>query len=66
MEKPTVLRKYRKLSRFTQDEVFARSGISQARISRLEIGNVRPSQNERQALSRVLKVPVEILFPDEA
>jgi transcriptional regulator with XRE-family HTH domain len=62
--KPTPLRKFRKISRFTQDELSFRSRINQARISRLESGFVRPSLRERINLSRALKVPTEILFPE--
>ena len=64
MKKPATLREYRKLSRFTQDQLFARSGISQTRISRLEIGNVKPSPRERKVLAHALKIPAEILFPE--
>jgi len=59
----TSLRDYRRIHRLTQDELFSRSGITQSRISRLEIGNVRPSPRERLALSRVFGVPPEMLFP---
>jgi transcriptional regulator with XRE-family HTH domain len=62
MKKPGTLRALRKLNRLTQDELFARSGVCQARISRIEIGNVRPSAREREALSRALATPPEILF----
>jgi transcriptional regulator with XRE-family HTH domain len=64
MKKPHTLRRFRKLHHLTQDQLFARSGISQARISRLEIGNVQPSPRERVALTHALKVPAEILFPE--
>ena len=65
MKKPaTSLRDYRRIHRLTQDELFSRSGITQSRISRLEIGNVRPSPRERLALSRVFGVPPEMLFPE--
>jgi len=63
MKKPAILRDFRKLSHLTQDQLFARSGITQSRISRLEIGNVRPSPRERKALAHALKIPAEILFP---
>lgn len=63
MKNPTALRRQRKLFRFTQDQLALRSKICQGRISRLESGIVRPSLRERITLSRVLRVPAEVLFP---
>lgn len=62
MKKSFTLREHRRISRLTQDQLFMRSGICQARISRLENGYAQPSSRERLALSRVLGVPPELLF----
>jgi transcriptional regulator with XRE-family HTH domain len=46
----------------SQDELGRLCGVDQGRISRIERGYCSPTSKERQALSQVLKIPVEELF----
>jgi transcriptional regulator with XRE-family HTH domain len=64
MQRSALLRSFRRLERLSQDELGKKAGIDRSQISRLENGFRRPSPRERIALSRVLGVPPEILFPE--
>jgi len=63
MNKFSQLRATRQIARLSQDELGRRTGVDRARISRMEGSYIRPSLRERKALSRVLGVPAEVLFP---
>jgi len=44
-------------------KIAMKAGMSESRLSRLSTGLFEPKDGEKQALSRVLNVPVDILFP---
>jgi transcriptional regulator with XRE-family HTH domain len=48
-----------------QQLVAKKVGMSDARLSRIIRGWLDPSDKEKRALSRLLEVPVEELFPGE-
>jgi transcriptional regulator with XRE-family HTH domain len=64
MIRPALLRAFRQLARLSQDELAKKAGMDRSQISRLENNFRRPSLRERKALSRVLNVPPQILFPE--
>jgi DNA-binding XRE family transcriptional regulator len=47
----------------TQWECAVAAGCPQSKISCIELGMVRPTWNQASALSKLLDVPVEELFP---
>jgi transcriptional regulator with XRE-family HTH domain len=47
----------------TQAQLALQAGVDQSTISRVEQGEQRPSDVQRIAISRVLRVPVGRLFP---
>jgi transcriptional regulator with XRE-family HTH domain len=59
----SALRQARILAGISQDELAQTTGIDQGRISRLENGFGTVSEKERQALTRALELPEEVLFP---
>ncbi|MDO9713246.1 helix-turn-helix domain-containing protein [Paracraurococcus lichenis] len=59
----TNLIRLRKAAGLTQDELAAKSGISQSNISSLEHGTLDPRLSTVLALAKALKVPPLILLP---
>lgn len=60
----TPLQLHRILSCSRQREIARATGINQQRLSSVELGFKDATPHEAFLLSRVLKVPVEVLFPD--
>ncbi len=56
---------YRMRADLTAAELAEAAGISKPSMSKLESGRMNPSMTTAKALSRVLRVSVEALFPDE-
>ena len=56
------LRRARVSLGYTQEQLEAESGVSQATLSRLERGRGEPTLRVARALSRVLRVEVDDLF----
>ena len=58
-----------KLVLVDQDEpmyrIAMKTGISESRLSRLSTGLFKPKPEEKEVLSELLGVPVDVLFPDE-
>ena len=63
--KKTKLKLFRFLNEKSQDEISHEIGISQAKLSRIERGYIVPSEEEKEALAKVLKMKVKELFPEE-
>lgn len=55
----------RKLRRLSQQQLAARSGISQQAISKLESGKSSPSEYTIRQLSAALRVPMSALLEEE-
>jgi transcriptional regulator with XRE-family HTH domain len=55
----------RRRSGLTQAELASRAGYSRAYLSRVEIGDAKPSARYRAAIARVLRVPQELIFTPE-
>jgi DNA-binding XRE family transcriptional regulator len=60
----TALRDYRLSAGLTQARLAAKSFLSQGHIHKMETGQVKPWEREAQAISVVLGIPPETLFPD--
>jgi transcriptional regulator with XRE-family HTH domain len=58
------LREYRKSAGLTQAKLGAKSHLTQNRVAMLEYGHVLPWPREADALSVVLGVPPEAIFPE--
>lgn len=60
------LRVVRAERRVTQQEIAAKTQkrITQTRVSRIENGYDEPTDREKQLLAKVLKTPVQEIFPD--
>lgn len=56
---------YRIRSEMTAATLAERADISRPSMSKLESGRMRPSMATAKALSRILRVSVEALFPDD-
>lgn len=52
------------LAGITQDELMIKTGINQAKISRIERGYLKPSTEEKEKIARALKLKSEELFPE--
>lgn len=67
MIKRTTLRKTRREQELTLDQVYVLTGrkLSQTRISSLERGIFIPNNKDRALLSKALKTPIELLFPED-
>lgn len=50
----------------TQNEIAARAAMSKDRLSCLVRNRGIPTERERRTLSKVLRRPIAVLFPDEA
>lgn len=59
----TRIREVRKRAGLTQEELAARSGLTQSHLSRLELGKYVPTLTTLERLARALKVPVSDLLP---
>ncbi len=59
------LKYYRLVSEMSQKKLGQEAGCSQALISMLERGQIFPGSDLRNAITRVLKVPSDILFSEE-
>lgn len=57
------LKRTRTLKEMNQFQVSIASGVSQSRISLMENGYVEPRGDEKKRLAKVLKTPMEELFP---
>lgn len=51
------------LKRTTQTLVAQKAGVQESRLSRIIHGYVSPSDDEKRAIARALRLPVEELFP---
>jgi transcriptional regulator with XRE-family HTH domain len=49
----------------TQAELAARAGYARAYVSRVEIGDAKPSARYRAAIAKALHVPEALIFPPE-
>jgi len=49
----------------TQDDLYLKTNIWQAKISKIERGVFRPSSKEKELLAKVLKTPIYKLFPED-
>lgn len=59
------IRHLRKLSRYTQEELGERAGLSYKFIGEIERGEVNPSLDSLSSIARALKVGVREIFPEE-
>lgn len=59
-----LIRELRFRKGITQDELFLKTKIHQARISRLERGIFKASPQERKLISEALEVSEEEVFPE--
>ena len=57
------LRKIRNLREMTQFDLRIMAGIHQSRISLIENNYVVPRDDEKKKIAKVLRTPVEKLFP---
>lgn len=62
--KRNMIRGLRLVHRLTLDELSRKTKIDPGNLSKIERGIVPPSARSRRVLSRILKVPAEILFPE--
>jgi DNA-binding XRE family transcriptional regulator len=60
------LRRIRRRSRLTQEELARLAGTDQATVSYLESGRTRPMWETAYRIARALKVRPEVVFPVEA
>lgn len=58
------LRAHRFLAGKSQDGLAVEVGVSQAKISRIENGYIRPRSMEKQRIAKALGAKQEELFPD--
>lgn len=58
------LKAMRYLSGMSQDELASLVKISQAKISRIELGYIRPSTEDKEKIAEALKISSEELFPE--
>lgn len=58
------IRKVRLEKNITQDEVYLKVGIHQARLSKLERGIHEPNEKERKLLIEALEASEKKLFPE--
>ena len=58
------LKAMRYLSGMSQDELASLVKISQAKISRIELGYIRPSIEDKEKIARALEISPEELFPE--
>jgi transcriptional regulator with XRE-family HTH domain len=63
---PSPLRRERLLQGLRQVDLSAIVGISQATLSEIELGQLRPSPRLRARFATALEVDIRILFPSEA
>jgi len=61
------MRQIRFFRGMTLDDIYLLTGrkISQPKLSRVERGISHPSDEEKELISRVLKIPIKEIFPDE-
>ena len=48
-----------------QDELHLKTGLSQAKISRIERGYIKPSKEDKRLIAKALKKSVKDIFPEE-
>ena len=67
MKATNRLRVVRAEQRITQEqiELKTRKQISQTRLSRIENGYDAPTDREKRLLAKVLKTPMETIFPEQ-
>ena len=58
------LKKVRFYKRLTQDDLYLKTNIWPAKISKIERGIFRPSSKEKELLSKALKTPIREIFPE--
>ena len=58
------IREVRQRKNLTQDEVYLKVGIHQARLSKLERGIFEPNEKERKLLIDALEASEKELFPE--
>lgn len=63
---PTALRTALFHSGQKQIDVAKKAGIHESRLSKIARGHVEATDDEKRALARVLRKPVDELFPQEA
>ena len=56
------LRAYRFIRQKSQDRLFLETGIPQSKISKIENGYIKPTENDQRILARALGVRVDQLF----
>ena len=56
------IKTYRFLRNKTQDDLMVQTRIDQSRISRIERGVLKPTDEEKQKLAKALKTTAEKLF----
>jgi transcriptional regulator with XRE-family HTH domain len=65
MELNLSLKKARVLRGYRQIDLWARTGIQMAKISRIENGLVRPTDREKEKLAKALGKDEKELFPED-
>jgi transcriptional regulator with XRE-family HTH domain len=58
------IREVRQRKNMTQDEIYLKVGIHQARLSKLERGIFEPNEKERKLLIEALEASEKELFPE--
>jgi len=64
-KKMTRLKEARFSSRKTQMQLWLETGIHYSTISRIECGDIIPTEEQKEKLATALQVEVEWLFPNE-
>jgi len=59
------MRYLRFLSQKSQEQLAIEAGLSQAQISRIERGYIKPKKEDKKILSVILGFAVEALFPED-
>jgi transcriptional regulator with XRE-family HTH domain len=58
------LKEARFFAKKSQDQLHIETGLSQSKISRIENGYIRPSEEDKKLVAQALKEPVSKIFPE--
>lgn len=58
------IREARFFAGMIQDELHLKTGLSQAKISRIERGYIKPTKEDKRLIAKALKKSVRDIFPD--